>query len=335
MAIRLVETDTITNLIEQTQELQRQHWEEIARNKEVMVLAPDVEQYRALEQAGRLFAVIAYEDERIVAYSVNFLLVNLHYSTLLMGQNDLLFVDKAHRGGRLGMRMIQATEALAAKRGARMVIMHAKDGTPLADILPRVGYGIQDILLSKQLPASRFRLFGSFDVTPALADLAANAPMWDEFTIRQNAPGSNHRDTRAIVLRGPDYEAQQINQEVAQGMLECRDWVENIERLPAVRDLCAAAAQHIGIKDWGRVMLVELAPGGHILRHSDQGAYAEHYDRFHLVLSSEDGNTFENAGETIHMQPGELWQFSHHEEHEVFNRSTVPRIHLIIDATTK
>lgn len=335
MAIRLVETDTITNLIEQTQELQRQHWEEIARNKEVMVLAPDVEQYRALELAGRLFAVIAYEGERIVAYSVNFLHVNLHYSALLIGQNDLLFVDKAHRGGRLGMRMIQATEALAAKRGARMVILHAKDGTPLADILPRVGYGIQDILLSKQLPTSNFRLFGSFDVAPALSELQDNASMWDEFTVRQNAPGSNHRDTRAIVLRGPDCEAHQVNQEVAQGMLECRDWQTNIERLPVVRDLCAAAAQRIGIKEWGRAMLVELAPGGHILRHSDQGAYAEHYARFHLVLSSEEGNEFENAGETIHMRPGELWQFSHRQEHEVFNRSPAPRIHLIIDANTK
>lgn len=334
MPIRFVECDTITDKIAETAELQRQHWEEVAKNKEVMVLSADTAQYAALEQQGRIFGVLAYDGDQIVGYSVNFLLINLHYSALLISQNDLLFVAKSHRAGRTGVRLMQETERIAARRGARMVIFHAKEDTPFNQILPRLGYGVQDVLHSKQLPASNYRSYGSFDVQPALLELNDRPWLWDEFTARQNAPGSNHKDTRAIILRGPDCEIEDLNQDVAQGMIECRDW-PTAAQLPAMRDLCAAACARLRVKDLGRVMLAELRAGGHILRHADQGAYAEHYQRFHLPLTSDWGNEFDNDGERLHMQPGELWKFNHRAEHEVFNKSTTPRIHLIIDTTTE
>lgn len=153
MTIRYVETDTITDLIDQCAALQREHYEELATDKAAMVLAPDVEQYRRIEQAGLLFAVIAYEGEQIVGYSVNVLSTNLHYAALVMAQNDVLFVSKAHRAGRMGMRLIAMTQTLAAKCGARLMLWHAKENTPLASILPRLGCKVQDIIYSAVLPA--------------------------------------------------------------------------------------------------------------------------------------------------------------------------------------
>lgn len=342
--IRYVECDTVTDKIALCEALQEEHWEEIARNKHLMVLSPDIEQYRRLELGGRLFAIIAYVDEEIVGYSVNILNTNLHYSDLLMASNDLLFVGKAHRAGRMGMRLIQETERVAAKRGARMVLWHAKENTPLAGILPRTGCSVQDIIFSKELPASNFRYYGRLDVTQAMhSDMSAPCPisglgqlapdwMWNAFTARQSAPGSPHHDTRCIVLRGPD--SPVLTPEVVHGMLESVD-TNAVDQLPAVRDLCAAACARIGAVALGRVMLVELAPGGHIDRHVDEGAYAAHFERFHLVLQSDEGNTFHNGADAVHMKPGELWKFDHRIEHEVFNRSARPRIHLIIDAITK
>lgn len=330
MTIRYVETDTITGLIAQSEALQREHYEELATNKTLMVLAPDVEQYRRYEQAGMLFAVLAYEGEQIVGYSVNVLGKNLHYSALLVAENDVLFVGKAHRAGRVGMRLIEMTKALAAKRGAGMMLWHAKEGTPLAGILPRLGCKVQDIIYSTPLVQSNFRLFGHFDVTDAALE-QEHCGLWDYFTARQDAPQSAHRDTRCILLRGPD--APEFTEEVWFNTLESSD-TGAVPHLPAVSQLVKAACDRLKVQELGRVMLVELAPGGHIDRHVDEGAYAAYYSRFHLALQSDPGNLFINGAEQIHMQPGELWQFNPHAEHEVFNRSDRPRIHLIIDAIT-
>lgn len=328
--ITFTHTTTILDQIELSAALQQAHWEELATNKAAMKLAPAMKQYAALEHAGILFAVLAYDGDKLIGYSVNFMAVNLHYSALLMAQNDVLFVAKKYRTGRTGLRLMQETEQAAQKRGAGIVLWHAKEGTPLAGILPRMGYKVQDVLFSKAIEQSNFRSFGDMDVTAAREE-ALNSDLWDIFTARQTTPGSPHHDTRCILLRGPDADFFDAN--VVFNMVECRD-SPAIASLPATTALCAAACDRLRVEQLGRVMLVELAPGGHIDLHSDEGDYAAHYERFHLVLTSEPGNEFHNGGQVLHMQPGELWRFNHRKQHEVFNRSASPRIHLIIDAVT-
>ena len=39
------------------------------------------------------------------------------------------------------------------------------------------------------------------------------------------------------------------------------------------------------VKDMGRLLIVNLKPSGHVTKHNDQGTYADHYSRFHLVLN--------------------------------------------------
>jgi quercetin dioxygenase-like cupin family protein len=334
--ITLIETERVADVIDLSTALQQEHWEEIARNKHLMVLAPDVEKYRAIERAGKLFAVLAYDGDEMVGYSVNILDRNLHYRDLVQAQNDVLFVKQSHRAGRLFMRLRDATLRMAKDRGARLMLWHAKQETPLAEILPRLGCKVQDIIYSEELPASSFRMFGSFPmeagtyVAEAALQEAVASDLWDVFTARQDAPGSPHHDTRTIVLRGPV--GDMLTNDVIFNELEAVD-TNAVEHLPAVAALCRAACDRLQVKELGRVMLVELAPGGHIDRHFDDGAYAAYYERFHLVLQSDVGNTFTCGTETIHMQPGELWQFDHRTEHEVRNASARPRIHLIIDAT--
>lgn len=127
------------------------HWDEIALNKRLMQLQPDVERYRALDAQGGLLALGAYVDGQLVGYSVNFLMNHLHYAGLKVCSNDLLFVAKEHRHGRLGLQLIKRTEAEAKTRGAQMVLWHAKPGTALNELMPRLGYGVQDIIYSKEV----------------------------------------------------------------------------------------------------------------------------------------------------------------------------------------
>ncbi len=128
------------------------HWDEIARNKQLVVLKPDAERYRLLEQAGALLTIGAFdENDKMVAYSVNFIGHHLHYADLVYAENDVLFLAPAHRKGRLGLRLIKETEQRAKARGARMMVWHAKQDTSLERLLPRLGYGVQDVLFSKEV----------------------------------------------------------------------------------------------------------------------------------------------------------------------------------------
>jgi GNAT superfamily N-acetyltransferase len=146
-----VRQSTVDEMLSCGQALFEQHWDEIARNKEVMVLKPDEEAYRAMEAAGALLTLAALKDGQIVGYSVNFVMRHPHYADLLVCNNDLLFIDQEHRQGGAGIRLMRRTEQEAQARGCRLVMWHAKENTPLADMLPRMGYGVQDIIFSKQI----------------------------------------------------------------------------------------------------------------------------------------------------------------------------------------
>lgn len=127
------------------------HREELSTNKRLMVLSPDVDRYRALEESGVLFTLVMRKDGKAIGYSVNFLSHHLHYSELTYAHNDVLFLHPDYRSGELGRALIMLTEETAKGMGAQMLVWHAKKDTALERILPRIGYGVQDILFSKEL----------------------------------------------------------------------------------------------------------------------------------------------------------------------------------------
>jgi GNAT superfamily N-acetyltransferase len=146
----IIET-TVSDKLEALLPLLRLHRDELATAKHLMALAPNVEAYCALENTRSLLALVAYAGEEIAGYSINFIGAHLHYSGLRYAHNDALFVAPAFRGGRLGVRLMRETERLAKARGARMMMWHAKPGTVLEGMLPRMGYGVQDVIYSKEI----------------------------------------------------------------------------------------------------------------------------------------------------------------------------------------
>ncbi len=146
-----IRTSTVSEMLANAGELFEEHWDEIALNKQVMVLKPDEDRYRAMEQAGSLLILAAWEGEALVGYSVNFIVNHLHYADLRLCSNDLLFITRSKRAGRLGLKLIRETEKRAAEMGARLMLWHAKQDTALAVMMPKMGYGVQDIIFSKEI----------------------------------------------------------------------------------------------------------------------------------------------------------------------------------------
>lgn len=172
------------------------------------------------------------------------------------------------------------------------------------------------------------RIAERMEVQPALRELATQPDLWKLLTARQDTPGSPHHDTECIVLRGP----KTVTIESVFSDVEA-DWLPYIAALPELHAAVSKCVAQLGaVTKLGRVMVVNLKAGGAIDEHRDEGAYAEHYERFHLVLSSAPGNWFECGSTTRYLQPGELWQFNHRKLHRVKNCSAEDRIHIIIDA---
>ncbi len=143
--------DTFSDKIESMYSLFEQHYDEVAKNKEVMVLKDDRLKYETAERTGNMFSLFAYYEGQIVGYSVNFIVNHLHYADLVIGMNDLLFVVPEHRNSVIGLRLIRQTERLAREKGIKLFTWHAKENTSLAKILPALRYQTHEIIFSKVL----------------------------------------------------------------------------------------------------------------------------------------------------------------------------------------
>jgi len=146
-----IELATLADWKAKAEPLFQEHYEEIARNKEVMKLNVNWPLYEALAETDSLFVYLAMQDNVCIGYSLNIVTNHLHYADLNYVQNDVLFVKKELRGSRIGLRLMKVTEDHARSLGCKLMSWHAKEDTTLAKLLPRLKYGVQDIVFSKEL----------------------------------------------------------------------------------------------------------------------------------------------------------------------------------------
>ncbi len=81
-----------------------------------------------------------------------------------------------------------------------------------------------------------------------------------------------------------------------------------------------------------RVRLMRLRPGSRILRHSDpMHAISRDLVRIHVPIETSPEVSFLIGGKELPLQPGEAWHIDVRFPHEVANRSSRNRVHLVAD----
>lgn len=183
--------------------------------------------------------------------------------------------------------------------------------------------------------SSFVKITSDLNICAALDEILSHDELWEQITARQNAPGTEHADTRSVFLRW----AASQSLDAAFNDIEAVDYPA-VGELPRVMKLVKDFVERMKPRELGRVLLVSLKPDGHIGKHIDEGAVAQHYARFHIPIISEEGNMFfvqntDDVAELTHMKPGELWWFNNKKTHWVSNMSSEPRLHLIIDAVVE
>ena len=171
------------------------------------------------------------------------------------------------------------------------------------------------------------RIAYNLNVDPLLVALDERPELWEEITIRKTFEGTNHSDTKTIFARGP----REFSVHEYMGTVDAYDYEATNTLKETLLPLMNGVLNKLKCVELGYILIVNLKAGGFVSAHNDEGAYAEHYERYHLVLSSEEGNLFTCGDESVHMKAGELWWFNHREEHAVINNSSKDRIHIIFD----
>jgi len=101
-----------------------------------------------------------------------------------------------------------------------------------------------------------------------------------------------------------------------QALLQCRYIMEIMAEIGAV---------------WGRSRLMALAAGAEVPPHADSHYYWRTHHRLHIPVITNPGVQFTCGDESVHMAAGECWMFDSFRWHDVQNKGTERRVHLVID----
>ena len=118
----------------------KQHWEEIALNKDKISLNPDWEGYARLDAVNALRIYTVRKDSELMGYFVVIVSKSLHYRDHLFANNDVIFLAKGARRGLTGVKLIKyAIDSLSAE-GITKLHINTKAHQPFDAILERLGF---------------------------------------------------------------------------------------------------------------------------------------------------------------------------------------------------
>jgi GNAT superfamily N-acetyltransferase len=127
-----------------------EHYEELCITKDYPC-EPDWDAYRRMSEAGLVRCITCRADKKLIGYIVFIITPHLHYKSCSTAIEDVYFVSKEYRKGRIGIRLFQYAEKVLKERGVNRIVMHTKvhlDNTKLFEYLD---YKLTDKVFTKML----------------------------------------------------------------------------------------------------------------------------------------------------------------------------------------
>jgi hypothetical protein len=170
-----------------------------------------------------------------------------------------------------------------------------------------------------------FKYIGQYNITELKEKiLSLDEALWLEHTERQiRAPVHARTNTLEILWHWGSLLTGEIGRKHS-----------NFDRLgfeQILRELYPIYEAFYGSGEFQRVLLTRLPGGASIAEHSDSGSSLSLSYRTHVAIVTNPDVLFFVGGECRNMKEGEIWEIDNTNLHSVENRSSQPRIHLIID----
>ena len=127
-----------------------EHYDELCVTKD-FPLMPDYEAYGRLQVAGLLRCITVRENSQLIGYAIFIVQPHLHYRSCKTAFEDIYFLRKEERKGRVGIRLFQFAEDVLKKEGVDRIVMHTKIHMDNSRLFDYLGYKLTDKLFTKIL----------------------------------------------------------------------------------------------------------------------------------------------------------------------------------------
>ena len=114
-------------------------------------LEPDYDTYKRLADGNWLRCITCRCDGELIGYIVFIIQPHLHYKSCLTATEDIYYVKKEYRKGRVGLRLFMYAEQVLKGLGVNRVVMHTKVHMDNSRIFEYLGYKNTDKVFSKML----------------------------------------------------------------------------------------------------------------------------------------------------------------------------------------
>ena len=114
-------------------------------------LDPDWSQYLALEQAGILKVITCRLDDKLIGYMMFIVSYHLHVKSCLTAYEDIYFVRKEYRKGRIGIKLFQYAEKYLKSININRIFTTTKVHKDNSKLLEYLGYTFIEKLYSKYI----------------------------------------------------------------------------------------------------------------------------------------------------------------------------------------
>lgn len=126
------------------------HYEELCVTKD-FPLEPDFAAYDRLHKAGFIESVACRDDGALIGYMIFIVQPHLHYRSCKTAFEDLYYLGKKYRKGRIGIKLFQFAEKMLKEKGVQRIILHTKVHQDHSRIFEYLGYKHTDKLFTKLL----------------------------------------------------------------------------------------------------------------------------------------------------------------------------------------
>jgi hypothetical protein len=127
-----------------------EHYEELTVSKN-FPLAPNYERYAALAKSGILKLITCRNKNELIGYVIMMVAPALHYKTCIVAHEDIYYLKKEYRKGRVGIKLFKFVEDEMKKIGVDRVVMGTKVYSDNSKLFEYLGYRFYEKLYTKEI----------------------------------------------------------------------------------------------------------------------------------------------------------------------------------------
>jgi len=131
--------ERLHNFLDEMRGLLEGHYDELSVTKE-FALKPNYDRYLELQDEGSLFCLTCRKDGELIGYILYFLYRHMHYWDCLTAMEDLYFIRKNERQGRIGLKLFTEAEKALKEHGVNRINISCKVHLDHTKIFEHLGY---------------------------------------------------------------------------------------------------------------------------------------------------------------------------------------------------